>query len=277
MAKALVYNERMDGVLRQNNWRMILGGEWGDGHKYTNRMKYWDAIDPRSRYTYEAITTSPAMTMPKPGKAQLYIGKFEDEDGQRLQGGNNYVIRVEKDVPANLFWSIVIYDADTRTIIDNRAGAAGWQGYGGQQDQGRPNERRWVLLRAAGSRCTAQRLGGQPRADPARARLVPLHADVRGRRIGLQRRVQVPDRQQGQGLLGIHQIAGSGRAHLARPMPLKNRGSAQDEARKKEAPHENELAEPHSGRNAARHPGEHRLGAGPAQRGAHARRQHGVR
>jgi hypothetical protein len=68
MAKALVYNERMDGVLRQNNWRMILGGEWGDGHKYTNRMKYWDAIDPRSRYTYEAITTSPAMTMPKPGK-----------------------------------------------------------------------------------------------------------------------------------------------------------------------------------------------------------------
>ena len=117
MAKALVYNERMDGVLRQNNWRMILGGEWGDGHKYTNRMKYWDAIDPRSRYTYEAITTSPAMTMPKPGKAQLYIGKFEDESGQRLKGGHKYVIRVEKDVPANLFWSIVVYDPQTRSEL----------------------------------------------------------------------------------------------------------------------------------------------------------------
>jgi hypothetical protein len=136
MAKALVYNERMDGVLRQNNWRMILGGEWGDGHKYTNRMKYWDAIDPRSRYTYEAITTSPAMTMPKPGKAQLYIGKFEDESGQRLKGGENYVIRVEKDVPANLFWSIVIYDTDTRTIIDNRAGAAGGKATVGSKTEG---------------------------------------------------------------------------------------------------------------------------------------------
>ena len=120
-----MYNERRDGVLRQNNWRMILGGEWGDGQKYTNRMRYWDAFDPRARYTYEAITTSPAMTMPKPGKAQLYIGKFEDENDQRLRGENKYVIRIEKDVPAKLFWSIVVYDADTRCIIDNRKGAAG--------------------------------------------------------------------------------------------------------------------------------------------------------
>ena len=30
MAKTLVYNERLEGVLRQNNWRMILGGDWGD-------------------------------------------------------------------------------------------------------------------------------------------------------------------------------------------------------------------------------------------------------
>ena len=136
MAKTLVYNERMDGVLRQNNWRMILGGEWGDGQKYTNRMRYWDAFDPRARYTYEAITTSPAMTMPKPGKAQLYIGKFEDEDDQRLRGENNYVIRIEKDVPAKLFWSIVVYDADTRCIIDNRKGAAGGKATAGSKTKG---------------------------------------------------------------------------------------------------------------------------------------------
>lgn len=136
MAKTLVYNERMDGVLRQNNWRMILGGTWGDGQKYTNRMKYWDAFDPRARYTYEAITTSPAMTMPKPGKAQLYIGKFEDENDVRLRGEDNYVIRIEKDVPAKLFWSIVVYDADTRCIIDNRKGAAGGKATAGSKTKG---------------------------------------------------------------------------------------------------------------------------------------------
>jgi len=136
MAKTLVFNERMEGVLRQNDWRMILGGKWGDGQKYTNRLRYMDAFDPRARYTYEAITTSPAMTMPKPGKAQLYIGKFEDETGQRLQGEHNYVIRVEKDVPARLFWSIVVYDTDTRCIIDNREGAAGGKATAGSKTPG---------------------------------------------------------------------------------------------------------------------------------------------
>jgi hypothetical protein len=120
MAKTLVYNERMDGVLRQNNWRMILGGEWGDGIKNTQRMRYYDIFDPRARYTYEAVTTSPAMTIPRPGKSQAYIGKFEDEDGNRLKGGHNYVVHIQANVPASLFWSIVIYDADTRCLIDNR-------------------------------------------------------------------------------------------------------------------------------------------------------------
>ena len=73
------------------------------------------------------------MTMPKPGKAQLYIGKFEDEDDQRLRGENDYVIRIEKDVPAKLFWSIVGYDADTRCIIDNRSGTAGGKATAGSK------------------------------------------------------------------------------------------------------------------------------------------------
>jgi hypothetical protein len=125
MAKTLVFNERLEGVLRQNNWRMILGGEWGDGIKYTQRMKYYDTFDPRARYMYEAIVTSAAMTVPMPGKAQAYIGKFEDESGERLHGSENYVIRINGPVPAKLFWSMVIYDTDTRTLIDNREGAAG--------------------------------------------------------------------------------------------------------------------------------------------------------
>jgi hypothetical protein len=120
MAKTLVYNERMKGVLRQNNWRMILGGEWGDGIKATQRMRYYDIFDPRSRYTYEAVMTSPAMTIPRAGKSQAYIGKFEDEEGNRLRGSDHFVIHIQANVPASLFWSLVIYDADTRCLIDNR-------------------------------------------------------------------------------------------------------------------------------------------------------------
>ena len=36
--------------------------------EHTQRTKYYDRFDPRARYTYEAITSSPAMTMPKPDK-----------------------------------------------------------------------------------------------------------------------------------------------------------------------------------------------------------------
>jgi len=141
MAKALVYNERLEGVLRQNNWRMILGGDWGDGIKYTQRMKYYDLFDPRARYCYEAITTSPSMTVPKPGKAQSYIGKFEDEEVNRLKGGENYVIHINGPVPAELFWAVVIYDPDTRCRIANRAGAAGGKATMGSKTPGlRANE-----------------------------------------------------------------------------------------------------------------------------------------
>jgi hypothetical protein len=125
MARNLVFNERLEGVLRQNKWRYVLGGQWGDALKSDQRMKYYDIFDPRARYTYEAQTTSPAMTIPRPGIAQGYLGKFGDEKDGILRGEDMYVIRVEGPVPADLFWSITIYDPDTRALLDNRAGAVG--------------------------------------------------------------------------------------------------------------------------------------------------------
>ena len=146
MAKTLVYNERLEGVLRQNNWRFILGGDWGDGIKNDQRMTHYDIFDPRARYCYEAVTTSPAMTIPTTGgeppigrpvsKSQAYLGKFEDEDGVRLHGADRYVIHINGPVPAELFWSVVIYDADTRCVIDNRHGAVGGKATVGSRTPG---------------------------------------------------------------------------------------------------------------------------------------------
>ncbi|MBT3143131.1 DUF1254 domain-containing protein [Falsiruegeria litorea] len=64
MAKSFVYDERIEGVLRQSNRRMVLGGRWGEGIKYTQCMPHYDTFDPRARNTYEAIVTSPTMTVP---------------------------------------------------------------------------------------------------------------------------------------------------------------------------------------------------------------------
>ena len=58
------------------------------------------------------------MSNPRPGKGQAYAGRFEDSEGRRLFGEDSYVMRIPADPPAQLFWSMVIYDSLTRTLID---------------------------------------------------------------------------------------------------------------------------------------------------------------
>lgn len=120
MAKSFVFNERLDGVLREFDWRYVLGGEWGDGIKYDQSTQNFDIFDPRARYTYEAQLTSPSMTVPRPGKAQGYVAKFEDSDGKRLKGEERYVMPFDREPKTDLFWSLTIYDPDTRVLLDNR-------------------------------------------------------------------------------------------------------------------------------------------------------------
>ncbi len=120
MAKSFVFSERLDGVLREFDWRYVLGGEWGDGIKYDQSTQNFDIFDPRARYTYEAQLTSPSMTVPRPGKAQGYVAKFEDSNGERLKGEERYVMLFDREPKTDLFWSLTIYDPDTRVLLDNR-------------------------------------------------------------------------------------------------------------------------------------------------------------
>ena len=117
MAKNFVFRERLPGVLRDDGWRLILSGELPDAFEHTQRMRDYDLFDPRARFTYEACTSSPRMGHPIDGKGQGYAGIFIDSKGERLYGERSYVMRVAPNVPAKLFWSMVIYDADTRTLI----------------------------------------------------------------------------------------------------------------------------------------------------------------
>ena len=81
--------------------------------------EYWEVKEIAS-YSYEAITTSKAMVMNQIGKGSKYLGAYTDENGEWLDGKNTYEIVIPKDAPASQFWSITIYDNDTRCIIDNK-------------------------------------------------------------------------------------------------------------------------------------------------------------
>ncbi len=70
-------------------------------------------------YTYEAVTTSAGMVLNNVGKGSKYLASYIDENKEWLDGKNTYEIVVPKDAPANQFWSITVYDNDTRCIIQN--------------------------------------------------------------------------------------------------------------------------------------------------------------
>ena len=119
VAKTLVFNERLDGVLRKDGWRYILSGKLPDAFEHTQRVRDFDMLDPRSRFTYEAITSSPRMGHPVVGKGQSYAGRFEDIKGNRLRGDQSYVMKFDPVPPVTLFWSVVFYDVESRTLIVN--------------------------------------------------------------------------------------------------------------------------------------------------------------
>jgi hypothetical protein len=81
------------------------------------RTEYYDQIDGRAAWLYEAILNNEAMRSTKPGNTQVYLATYKDADGDWLDGGKNYVLNVPANPPAAVFWSVSVYDVKMRTLI----------------------------------------------------------------------------------------------------------------------------------------------------------------
>jgi hypothetical protein len=79
-------------------------------------------IDLRAKYAFEAIGTSKSMVLAVPGQGSQYIGAYLDSNGEWLIGDNTYRIHLPKGVPAGMFWSLTVYDNETRSMIPNDLG-----------------------------------------------------------------------------------------------------------------------------------------------------------
>jgi hypothetical protein len=51
-----------------------------------------------------------------------YLAAYKDDAGRWLDGAKAYELVVPKDVPMLNFWSVVLYDVDTRGMIINPQG-----------------------------------------------------------------------------------------------------------------------------------------------------------
>ena len=80
----------------------------------------YSQLDERAAYFYEWALISKSMVSKKPGVGQAYLGAYRDKDGHAFDGGQTYHLHVPANVPAKQFWSLTLYDVDTRCLIQNK-------------------------------------------------------------------------------------------------------------------------------------------------------------
>ena len=59
------------------------------------------------------------MVTTTPGVGSVYLGSYKDHDGNWLDGANTYRLHVPPNAPVKQFWSLTLYDVDTRALIQN--------------------------------------------------------------------------------------------------------------------------------------------------------------
>jgi hypothetical protein len=75
------------------------------------------ALNARTNFFYMATGVSPAMCMQVPGIGSQYLAATADSKGAPLLGAKMYKIRLPPNIPAGLFWSLTLYDNQTRSML----------------------------------------------------------------------------------------------------------------------------------------------------------------
>ncbi len=74
-------------------------------------------LDARTYFFYMATVNTPAMALKMIGKGSQYAFGDKDKDGEYLYGNKNYKLSIPANVPAKDFWSVVVYDPQTRSEL----------------------------------------------------------------------------------------------------------------------------------------------------------------
>jgi hypothetical protein len=116
MARANTYASSSPGVFYYPNrqWQGIP-----EGMTYTFSRDGAPQIDARNNVYYMAAGNSPAMMEKHVGQGSQYLWTYRDADGNFLSGAKTYRLHILPNIPANNFWSVVVYDALSRSELQN--------------------------------------------------------------------------------------------------------------------------------------------------------------
>jgi len=116
MAKANTFERRFTGMMYRpdSRWHYTLQLD------ADNPDEFWNLLDQRSAWFYEAYSAAPSMAPKRPGPSSAYLGAYQDKRGHWLDGGRSYRLRVPANPPMKLFWSVTLYDVETRSLLVNK-------------------------------------------------------------------------------------------------------------------------------------------------------------
>jgi len=103
----------------QNDQRYVYGKWWNPfvGGVYTFDPNGYLDYDAQAFFGAYATGITPAMASSAVGVGSQYLCTHTDGNGVPLDGAKTYKLTVPANVPAKDFWSVVVYDSATRSMM----------------------------------------------------------------------------------------------------------------------------------------------------------------
>ena len=117
-ARALAFRPRSETIRYygpESAWFSAFDG--GDYRWLIEGGKGGRNKDARTLFFYIATVNTPAMVLEMIGVGSQYALAATDNKGNYLNGSKNYKLTIPADVPAKDFWSLVVYDPQTRSML----------------------------------------------------------------------------------------------------------------------------------------------------------------
>lgn len=114
-ARALSFRPRLEGVyyFPDRQWFTNFAGGSYEFMKQPGVRN----LEGRVLFHYYATGITPAMAMKMVGVGSQYGAATTDSEGKPLDGSKTYKIHLPPGIPARNFWSIVVYDNQTRSML----------------------------------------------------------------------------------------------------------------------------------------------------------------
>ncbi len=121
-ARAIVFAPRDERV------KFYPDRQWGTGFvggSYAFLDNGERMLDARTLFHYYATGITPSMAFAKPGTGSAYAYATRDAKGEYLDGGKTYKVTLPAPIPAGQFWSFMVYDGQTRSMLETDQKLAG--------------------------------------------------------------------------------------------------------------------------------------------------------